>query len=175
MPLVSVSAAAELAVFIPDAAPAIVPIIELRPDPAIVLGLAQSAERVAAHVDARATLGVIAGRDDSSAAAGAFQLSIVVDDVANASVKVQRGRHPIAAEVFAAGAKPVAAHFNIATCLAVRAARAIAAPVVSVAVPVAAIVVVHASQLSVNIGDAGITTAGRQRGVHPVTGAGLAA
>src|SRR5499433_832384 len=175
MPLVSVSAAAELAVFIPDAAPAIVPIIELCPDPAIVLGLAQGAERVAAHVNARATLGVIARRDDSSAAAGALQVSVVVDDVAGAAVKVERGRDPIAVDVFAASAKLVTADVNVAASFAVGTPRAVAAPIVAVAVPVTAGVVVHASQLSVNIGDAGIATRGRQRCVYPVTGASLAA
>src|SRR5262249_45020764 len=117
------SAAAEPAVFIPDTATAVVPIIQLGPDPAVVFGLAQGAESITAHIDARASLSVVAGRHYASASPRALQVSVVVHDVPDAAVKVERRGDPVAVKILAAGANLVAPDVDIAAGFTIGAAR----------------------------------------------------
>src|SRR5215471_1176962 len=146
------SAAAELAVVVPDTATAIVPITQFAPDPAVVGGLAHCAQVIAAHVDARASLGVVAERDRAATTVGARQVSVVIHDVADAAVEIERAGDPIAADILAAGSNLVTTHLDVAARLAVGATRAVATPVVAVVIPVAALIGV-ADQLSINVGD----------------------
>jgi hypothetical protein len=55
-----ISAAAETAVLVIDAAPAVVPVVKLGPYQPAVFGLAQSAQRIAADIDTRAAFGIVA-------------------------------------------------------------------------------------------------------------------
>lgn len=142
-----------MAVVVDNAASAIVPIIELRPVPMSITGLAACAEHVAPNINVAAALDVGTARYLASAPSRTLQLAAVVDDFAIAVVEmVERTPAPIAVAGVAFSLKPVATNTDVAAGLLVRSSRrAVPVPVsVTISISITAAV---APELPVDVAD----------------------
>jgi len=163
-----------VAIVVADAAPAVVPVIELRPVPMSIASLAVSAERVATNIDVTAGIDIGATRNLASTTARTLQLAVIVHNFPGAVVKmVKRTAAPIAVARVAFSLQPVALNTDVAAGLLIRTSRATVPVTVTIAVSISAPI---APELSVDIADAVSASVVRIKiGIDPIAVAGLAA
>ena len=114
------SVAAQLPIHIFNTTAAIVPVIQLAPNPAAITVLALGAKHVPANVDVAAALGKRSCGHNPSASPRAFQAAIVIDDLAHAAViAIECAGDPVAICGFADGRQVVATGANFAATLCI--------------------------------------------------------
>jgi hypothetical protein len=123
-------AALQTAINVKDTAAAVVPVIELCPDPASVAVFAAGTKGIAADIDVPASFHIGAAGHDPASRPGALEISIVIDDVADATaVIVESSLAPSAADVFTPGKDLVATYAYVPAGLGVRPAWTIASAI----------------------------------------------
>jgi len=152
---IPILAADQVAIVVDDAAPAVVPVIKLRPVPTSVASLATGPEYVTPDINITAGLDIGTTRNLASSASRTLQLAVVIDDFAIAVIEmIKRTPAPIAITGVAFRFEPVSMDTDVPTRLGIRATRSapsISTITVTVAIAVSASV---ASELSIDIADA---------------------
>jgi hypothetical protein len=132
----------------------------LRPDPASVAVPAARAESIAAHIDVPAGFHVGTAGHDPASQPGALEISVVIDNVADAPAKIiECSLTPSAADVLTPGIKLVAAYAYVSACFGIRPAWTTFASTIRLYIPapVPVVSVSTAAESSVVVDDAAVT------------------